>query len=275
MSKVTLSDLQARHDMARSAALARAAFERAVNDEAKLLRFFGNYTSFNATFGSSVAGLASELGRSRQLFLDPDEPLTVLADRSVHVASFFFDAARDEFDDRSTEHRDTHRCLAQAFVVGLARCLKLDDPAQANALLEDPPWLIRLQQRVVRGYGIGLAGDAEGLYEAMGFHLGSEVLADQEFSMLDELLRAVRPELVVGLEQCKVRVADEEHGAYVWLGMHSGHGGGVELDHFGWAVQGVEAGLRYAVGDRERMRAAVLRGFDRFAVVHSDFFSAV
>jgi hypothetical protein len=272
---ITIADLRSRHDFEASEALARAAFQRNLGDDTQLLRFFGWYTSFNGFFGSSVAGLASEIGRSRHLFRDPSEPLDVLADRSVHVASFFFDAARDEFDDRSTEHRDTHRCLAQAFVGGLARCLGINDPATVNELLADPPWLVRLQQRVVKYYGMGLADDAEGMFEAMGFHLGSEVLADQEFSMLDSALRAARPELVSKLAATRVRVAEQEHDAYHWLGIHSGHGGAVEADHFEWAVQGVARGLSFGVGDPDKLREAVFRGFDRFADTHTIFFTKV
>ena len=42
-----------------------------------------------------------------------------LADRAAEVASDFFYAAIDEFDDRSTPWRDTHRTLAQATLKGV------------------------------------------------------------------------------------------------------------------------------------------------------------
>src|SRR5688572_20616291 len=86
-------------------------------DPRRLCRFLARYASWNAVFGSGVSALSAKIGRSRSLFLEPGFALPI-ADRSVLVASYFFDAARDEFDDRDTKHRDTHRCLAQATLWG-------------------------------------------------------------------------------------------------------------------------------------------------------------
>lgn len=281
MTHITRQDLEARHDFTASQARVHSALEAAVADPAALLRFMGRYTSWNGYFGSGVAALAGRIGRSRHRFMDPQEPIDALADRSVLVASFFFDAARDEFDDRDTGHRDTHRCLAQAVLYGLVawgrqqRTPGFDDPTALNSLLADPPWLTALQERVTLGYNGTLSDHLYALFRSMGYHLGSEVLADQEFSHIDQQLRSGQPGLVEFLSGRTAHIGGQDHSCYQWIRIHSGHGGGAEADHFAWAVQGVERAFGFtppAVHDR--LRREVLAGFDEFAVHHAAFFDS-
>jgi hypothetical protein len=198
----------------------------------------------------------------------------------VYVASWFFDAARDEFDDRDTVHRDTHRCLAQSVVQGLVDHDAAHGapwaPEAVDALIAEPDWLVRLMDKVADGYGAHGEESAAVLFRAIGYHLGSEVLADQEFSLIDAELRAAEPELVAWLESHDVTIAGQPHNAYTWIRIHSGHGGGAEADHFDWALQGVSRAFRYARDDlRGTARAEILAGFDGFAEDHATFFSAV
>src|SRR5213594_4498927 len=85
----------------------------------RLLSVMGRYIQFNSAFGAGLANLAGEIAARQGLFQDPDEPLHIAADRAAEVASDFFYAAVDEFDDRATAWRDTHRTLAQATLKGL------------------------------------------------------------------------------------------------------------------------------------------------------------
>jgi hypothetical protein len=271
---ITLDDLHARLDFAAAERAVGAALDAALGDGESLLRFLGRYVLWNAGFGAGVAQLAAKIARSRALFLDPDEPIAALADRSTHVASFFFDAARDEFDDRATPHRDTHRTLAQATLRGVAEQFGLLQ--RAEELLAEPDWLRDLNEGVQRGYGLGVPDDLPGCFFAMGFHVGSEILADSEFSRIDNGLRAGSPELVKRLLSRRIRVAGHEHPAYYWIGVHSGQGGGVEAEHFEWATGGVREGLRYVrAEERDALKASALHGFDRFARIHRDFFGRV
>jgi len=270
---ITEADLRARHDFSQSDALVEKAVTSSVQaGGTPLLTFLGRYIVWNGGFGSGVATMAGKIGRARTLFLDPAEKVTACADRSVHVASFFFDAARDEFDDRATKHRDTHRTLAQATVKGLISYFQLSDDAVEQALCE-PLWLTGLCDRTPVGYGLGTPDDFPSLFRAMGFHLGSEVLADEEFSLIDSTLRKQAPKLVEHLLKTRVKVADQEHPAYYWIGIHSGHGGSVEADHFEWAVAGVKEAFRYTPPQHHAyLREQVLRGFDDFARCHTEFF---
>ena len=273
MTHVTEADLRARYDFTQTEAHVLTAVERAVAAGGiTLLTFLGRFISWNGGFGAGVAGLSAKIGRSRSLLLDSDEPIAACADRSMHVASYFFDAARDEYDDGSTPHRDAHRPLAQATLKGLADWFNLDAETLRQTY-DTPLWLIGLENRTQQGYGLGSADDLPSIFRAMGFHLGSEVLADREFSVIDRTLREQHPDLVRFLLRTRETIAGQKHAAYHWIAVHSGEGGGVEVDHFGWAVQGVDEAFRY-VPERHHayLREQVLEGFDDFARCHSEFF---
>jgi hypothetical protein len=265
------SDLASRHDFDASRARVGVALARLLFTKEGVLAFLSQYVSWNAWFGISVASMAGKVGRCRGVFLDASEPFRACADRAMHVASYFFDAARDEFDDRDTPFRDTHRTLAQAVLKGAAFHLGVG-PAEADRLFRDPPWLQALHRRTETGYGRGTPEDAGGAFRAMGFHLGSEVLADQEFVLIQREMQRLRPELVTELSSTKVSLAGQEHNAWSWVEVHT-H---VEADHFEWAVQGVREAFRYSDPAQEAaLREDVLRGFDDFADCHQEFFTRV
>ena len=281
MSAITREHLEATHDFAATHAVVRDTIHAAVSEPLATVRFMGRYTSWSGYFGSGVATLAGKVGRCRGMFLSPDQPIIALADRSVLVASYFFDAARAEFDDHDTVHRDTHRCLAQAHLMGLIAFNAQFEKRLANAVfineqLESPLWLKGLHDRVAMGYGAYSPDEKPSVFRAMGYHLGSEVLADQEFSVIDEELRAVSPAMVKYLEATSVRIGGQDHNAYQWLRVHSGHGGGAEADHFAWAVQGVSRAFRYVPPEQhDALRHQVILGFKDFAWDHAEFFSNV
>src|ERR1044072_8696400 len=73
-------------------------FERALRRRARggeLGRLLGQYIHFNSVFGSGVANLAGEIGARQDLFRDPEEAVSAVADRSVEVAAHIFYAAVD------------------------------------------------------------------------------------------------------------------------------------------------------------------------------------
>lgn len=270
---IARSDLEAVHDFASSHATVEARVRAALSTPTGTLAFLFRYAEWNGYFGSAVASLAGKIGRSRRVFLDPEAEVTELADRSVLVGSYFFDAARDEFNDRDTTHRDTHRCLAQATVTGLAR------PFRAEVLMDAlrvPDWLDVVGHRVAHGYGVGSPDSAGDIFRAMGYHLGSEVLADQEFTTVDRILREVAPDVVTHLSATQVVIAGQTHNAYSWIRIHSGGGNAVEADHFAWAVEGVNVALRYTPApQRDAAVYQVLQGFADFARDHAEFFAMV
>lgn len=245
-----------------------------------LLRFFARYTSWNGFFGSGVASLSGKIGRSRAMFVDPTTPETLLGDRSVFVASFFFDAARDEFDDRDTVHRDTHRCLAQATLGGILRYARNEGyaaaSAEVNRHMREPAWLRTLNAKVAHGYGNATPDTRESIMAAIGYHLGSELLADREFSLIDEYMRTEQRKLTAFLKRAKIKISGQDHVCYQWLQIHSGHGGAAEADHFEWATKGAKLAFGFSPEKHHAaMRKNLESGFKAFSKHHKTFFNKV
>lgn len=251
----------------RGSQMLRAAFEAGV-EPAALLSVIGRYVQFNSAFGPGLANLAGEIAARQGLFRDPDEPVRILADRAAEVAADFFSAAVDEFDDRATPWRDTHRTLAQATVKGMGlhfgyALAQLNDVIRING-----PTTLAMA-RVGEGYGVGRPLSEEELLAAMGFHLGSEILADEEFRVIDRVLRERRPELVQALEEMRVEILGRKHDAYYWIRIHTG----VEAEHFDAALKGVNRALEFYAGASEpvAVKRTILGGFTRFATVQAEF----
>jgi hypothetical protein len=244
-----------------------------LRDPRELLRFFVRYASWNGVFANGVTRLVSMIGADRELFREAGFPRAV-SDRSNFIASFIFDAARDEYDDHINPIRDTHRCMAQASLIGMRDHFGLDD-----AVLDEPepPALLALNDAVFHGYAGehgAAAGEVGRVFAGLGYHLGSELLADREFSMIDEFLRGQHDALVQHLMRTTVELAGGQHRCYAWVGVHSGHGGAVEADHFDYALGAARAAIGYLVGHDEAVAVAALAaGFRAFAADHRTFFT--
>lgn len=249
----------------------RTALE-AAQDPPQLIRLMAQYIQFNSAFGPGVANLAGEIAARQGLFQDPEEPLHIAADRAAHVASDFFYAAVDEFDDRATPWRDTHRTLAQATLKALGSFFGYT-PEELNDLVRISQATEVAVARVSEGYGIGMRLEEHKLFRAMGFHTGSEILADREFSILDRHLRQARPDLVRALEPMTVEILGERHNAYYWIRIHTG----VEAEHFDAALKGVKNALRFYGGaaDPATVKSWALEGFAQFASVQEDFMTGL
>jgi hypothetical protein len=232
------------------------------------LSVFARYIQFNSAFGPGLANLAGEIAARQGLFRDREEVVKILADRASEVAADFFYAAVDEFDDRATPWRDTHRTLAQATLKGMGSFFGYS-PAQLNDVLRVNPATDAAMARVWEGYGVGARLEEARLFRGMGFHTGSEILADQEFVVLDATLRARRPDLVSALEGMKVEILGQRHNAYYWVRIHTG----VEAEHFDAALKGVNNALGFYVGEEPpaAVKGWILEGFRGFAEVQGEF----
>ena len=249
----------------------KTTFESAL-EPARLLTILGRYVQFNSAFGPGLANLAGEIAARQGLFVDPVEPVRLLADRAAEVAADFFYAAVDEFDDRATPWRDTHRTLAQATIKGLGRHFGYAMEA-LDGVISINDETRGAMARVFDGYGVGAHLEERALFEGMGFHVGSEILADREFVIIDEVLRRTRPEVVQALEGMQVEILGARHNAYYWIRIHTG----VEAEHFEAALKGVNRALGFYAGknDLAQVKAWMLGGFERLARVQSGFMAAL
>jgi hypothetical protein len=267
MSAIVWEDLQPVLAVHQGAEALRRAVDGAATPP-HLLSVVARYIQFNSAFGPGLANLAGEIAARQGLFQDKDEPVRILADRAAEVAADFFYAAVDEFDDRATPWRDTHRTLAQATLKGMGAFYGYT-PAQLNDVLRVNPATEDAIDLVWEGYGVGANLEEARLFRAMGFHTGSEILADQEFVVLDKALRASRADLVSALEGMKVPILGERHNAYYWIRIHTG----VEAEHFDAALKGVNNALRFYAGPDSvaTVKGWILEGFRTFADVQAEF----
>jgi hypothetical protein len=269
--KVGRKDLESVLSQHRGKEALRAALASA-REPAVLISVLARYVQFNSAFGAGLANLAGEIAARQGLFRDRDEPLLLAADRAAEVASDFFYGAIDEFDDRSTPWRDTHRTLAQATLKGVGAYFGYT-PQQLNTVIRLNPITETALIRVWEGYGVGAQLEEPRLFGAMGFHTGSEVLADEEFTDIDRTLKATRPELVQALKTMKVEHAGQKHDAYYWIHIHTS----VEADHFDAALRGANKALRFYAGsgDPAAVKEWILEGFRHFARVQGEFMAGL
>lgn len=239
----------------------------------ELTRFFVRYAAWNGRFANGVAALVSLIGNQRDMFQEAGFPIAV-ADRSNYIASYIFDAARDEYNDHINPIRDTHRCMAQASLICMSAFYSL-----GNKVLDEhePDALRQLNDAVLDGY-TGRTANAQDtatrVFAGLGYHLGSELLADREFSIIDEYLRKHKNDLVQHLMRSTIELAGGQHRCYAWVGVHSGHGGGVEAEHFEYAVSGARAALKYLKNaSHEHALSTLATGFRAFELEHAAFFS--
>jgi hypothetical protein len=247
------------------------ALQRVVTGD-ELLCMLGRYIHFNSIFGSSVTSLAGEIAARQDLFRDADEVIEIIADRSVEVAADIFFAAIDEFGGHTTNHRKTHRSLAQATLKATGTFFGFD-PARINNIVCLNESTSAAIYKVQEGYGVNQLMYEHEIFHSIGFHLGSEILADEEFRILDNFLLKKYPDLVKYLDKTKVTIGGSQYPAYYWIRIHTS----VEAEHFDVAVKGANHALRYYAGQESRTQIKdwIIEGVTDFTVVQGDFMAGL
>jgi hypothetical protein len=231
------------------------------------LCLLGLYVRFNSCFAAGVASLAGQLALRADLFRDPAEPLETLADRSVEVAAPIFFAGREEFGDPLSPNGATHRSLAQATLKATVLFWGQGSNILNDSVLVDDV-LTAAMERIKAGYGIARTLHERDLFHAIGFHLSSEMLAEEEFRVLDQFLRQNQPSLVEYLRTTSIAVHGYACPAYTWIESHAE----VEASHTSAAWRCVDSALRYYAGSSPRRLIDWLWvGFEEFANLQSEF----
>lgn len=237
-----------------------------------LIAMFNHYASWNGNFAGCMTRLAADVSEAKTIFVDTS--LTHLNDRANLVASHIFDTVRDEFNDSGSPQRDTHRTLAQAMILGMLQYYKLDNPPDIAAALAPKDCLGYVLKELNHGFH---PNGQYGLYEGIGFHLGSEFFGDIEYTMIDNWLGANIPELQTYLKNTFVVIDGVRHNCYVWVRIHSGaeEGLGVEADHFDMAITGANKALEFSILDRATCKTKMLYGAKKFSEQQQQFFNTV
>lgn len=256
---------------------AKEAIQRALNEAYQggplsFIAFFNHYASWNGNFAGCMTRLAADVSEAKTLFMSPDAPF--LRDRSNLVSSHIFDTVRDEFNDSGSPQRDTHRTLAQALIHGMLQYYNVTDPKDIATTLAPKASI----EYALNELNNGFRPQSEfGLFEGIGFHLGSEFFGDLEYTMIDSWLGANVPDLQAYLKKTTVTIDDVTHNCYVWIHIHSGgdEGKGVEADHFDMAITGANKALYFSTMDRAACKERILYGAKKFAEQQTQFFTTV
>jgi len=237
------------------------------NDD--LIRFIHRYTVFNGNFAGGVIQLASAFHVRQDLFRDPMEPVAACADRSARIASHIFFAAEDEYSDRDDHSRITHRDLGQFLLKGAIEHFgydpqTFDEKFPFNLTTRD------VLDDVLRGYTVtGPKSDAA-LFRGLGFHIASELSADQEFKAINSYLLERNPGLVEHLMAAETHLGQ---ACYRWVNMHTF----VELEHLDHAIDAATMAIEYYAGDRTPtvLQDLIIEGFNDFSTVLRRFIGRV
>lgn len=264
----------------------RACLDAENNSPLRLVAFFNEYVLWNGYYAGFMTALAANVSASRKLFIDPNVPIKSLADRSNYVASFIFDTVRDEYNDRATPHRDTHRCLAQAFILGLIQYFELgnfskklldENSSNQSQVIQELnnalPQKINAKfvEDLKNGFQVNTEYDSPDILKGIGFHMASELLGDAEYSVIDEWLTKNYPDAVKFLKSTSVEINGDLHNCYSWISIHSSTGSGVEAEHFECVKKGVDNAKKFCV--LSNTEDLIEDGFDEFLITHKKFFN--
>ena len=219
----------------------------------RLLEICSRWIYWNNAFGGAVAGLASTVSAATSMFGS--------SVRSSKIASQIFFAARDEYGDAVAY--GTHVELAAATLVGLGRAL-LGQYELSNPDLNTQ----KLMSEAIKGYRARGASSDEELWKGLGFHLGSETLADQEFRIFSAFLKSRHPDAVRFMQSGKVTIDGAFYLPWYWISIHGGEHeqGGVEQDHAQAAYSAIELSHLHYTGSATRAKCEqwILDGFQEF-----------
>jgi hypothetical protein len=197
--------------------------------------------------------------------MDPAAPSVDEADRGMTIASYVFKATIDEHHDKS--YRVTHRMLAQAMLKAMGDFAGLS-AEERNRMADKPQWYVDVVQGAMGAYP-GRIGDVKALFQALGCHCASEVLADREYSLMDSVIRMENGER--GFFQYfrqsskHVDIDGTRLNTYCWIPLHGEHAkAGVEHDHFEDALRALDVAAMYRPEPREQLRQWALEGFQAF-----------
>jgi hypothetical protein len=250
------------------------ALEQAAHSE-QLLTIMSRFIHYCSVFGGCQASLAGEMAVRQELFRDPGEP-EATADNSVEIAAGVFFGAIDEFGDRESSltspKRQTHRSLAQATLKGLASFYGRELATLRQQTTDHGPTR-QAMARVLLGYGVNTVMDDEKIFRALGFHLATEIIADEEFCTLDRLFRQQRPDIAAFLGELQVAVGPTTLPAYFWISRHTV----ADAEHFAAALESANLALDYYAGaaPREQVLEWILGGVADNAAVAAEFMNAV
>ncbi len=248
-----------------------ATVELATASPTGLYYFMQRYAHFNSFAGSLVARLASSIGLSYYLFNQSDILVTDRADRGLDIAAKVLAATIDEHAD--TGAQVTHRRLAQATLTAIADYAQLSH-LQCNQIDRTPAWLQTIVTDLIAGYQ-GKIGDLQALITAVGFHIGSELLADREYALIDKVVRHNHrgSGFDAYLRGKQVEIDGRKLSPWYWIVVHGKHNSSaVEAEHCQLAIDALNLIVEYRPESTAIILEWASQGFLNFAQLQQQLF---
>jgi hypothetical protein len=249
--------------------------ELAAKNPVKLYYFMQRYAYFNSFAGSLVARLASSIGISYELFRNKDVSVSEQSDRGLEIAAKVFAATVDEHADAGAD-KVPHRTLAQVTLKAIGEYANLSD-TELNLIAHTPDWMKGIAMDLINGYQ-GKIDDIEALVTALGFHLGSELLADREYAIIDKVVRYNNRGVGFDawLKGKQVTVGGKRLSPWYWIVVHGQHNAtGVEADHFEYALDALNLLAAYRPESQEKILKWASKGFLDFAQLQARLFQDI
>jgi hypothetical protein len=237
-----------------------------------LYYFMQRYAHFNGYAGSLVARLASSIGISRDLFNQSGVAIADQADRGLNIAAKVLAATIDEHADAGAQ-QVTHRTLAQATMNAIGDYAGLSD-SERNKIAQTPDWMKPILVDTVGGYQ-GVIGDLQALVTAVGFHIGSELLADREYALIDKVVRHNHrgAGFDAYLQGKQVEIGGKRLSPWYWIVVHGKHNSsGVEAEHCQLAIDALNMIAEYRPESAATILEWATKGFLDFADVQQRLF---
>src|SRR5580704_17591617 len=184
----------------------------AISSDALLIRFLHRFVLFNDALAARVPFVAGLIHLTPNVFLDPEGGVEFCQQVNGRVAAYVAEAASDEY--RMINGRSSvHQHLSQIFFNGTLAYYSID----RSSFDRNSPFPLILREILNEARDKFLVERSpEMIFRALGFHVGLEFFADQEFNLVDSYLNERHPELVATLKQDRGTGSD-----YAWLALHT------------------------------------------------------
>ncbi len=235
-----------------------------ISSKKALLCFLHRFVLFNDALAARVPYLAGLIHLTPNLFLESSSGVDFCRQANGRIAAFVAEAASDEY--RMSEDRNmVHQYLSQRFLRGALAYFGEDEPSfdQRNPL---PPVLSGLLEEA-RGRFFDRKGPDQ-IFCGLGFHVGLEFFAHQEFNLVDSYLKKNFSDLVVRLES-----DDRDTPSYVWLALHTV----VEIGHYRAGLEALKAAVAHYAdrGGKPAMISRIKEGFNAFVDLQKRYYEAI
>jgi hypothetical protein len=236
----------------------------AISSDADLPRFLHRFLLFNDALAARVPFVAGLIHLTPNVFLDPEGGVEFCQQVNGRVAAYVAEAASDEY--RMINGRSSvHQHLSQIFFNGTLAYYSID----RSSFDRNNPFPLILREILNEARDKFLVERSpEMIFRALGFHVGLEFFADQEFNLVDSYLNERHPELVATLKQDRGTGSD-----YAWLALHTV----VEIGHYRAGMEALNTALRYYrhPPDVPKMAERIKEGFNAFIDLQSRYYDAI